>query len=160
LVSIALAIVSVISIVECYGMYASTKMAKQTIANIPLMARNAAISMLKDPEMKKELVAMFLDQEFMEATSKTIFESIKSGIYGLCGVDKKAEKTLSKALLEDGAAGGLIDMLPDKMKNGKFMQIIKEKPELLEIGLKLLAPYLGQHQSSIPQVSPVTNYGV
>jgi hypothetical protein len=158
IVSILLGIVSIISVLECYGMYASTKMARQTIASIPLLAKNAAIGMLKDPEMKKELVSMFLDQEFMEATSKTIFESLKSGIYGIIGVDKKNEKTLSKALLEDGAAGGLLDMLPDKMKNGKFMQIIKERPELLEVGLKMLAPYLGQQSASIPQVSPVTNY--
>ena len=161
LVSALLAIVSIISIVECVGMFYSTKMARETVKNIPLMAKTSAIQMLKDPELKAELVSMFLDQEFMEATSKQIFESLKSGIYGLLGVDKKQEKAIGSAVLSDlGNLEGLAGLLPDKFLKGKVGKMITEHPEILQTLLSKFLPSLlapGQ-QSSIPQGVP-SDYG-
>lgn len=141
------------------------------VKNLDARVKDAVVKCVSDKETMKAIITpaigslkeLMLDQEFMMSVSKTVFENLKAGIYGLLGVDKKQEKSLGAALAADLQSstpiGALMDMLPE---NSKFAAKLKEHPELLSVGMKLLAQYLplAQGQSSIPQGAPIVYTGV
>jgi len=143
-----------ISVIEIYACYTTRRWAAKMMACMPQMAADAVLTALGDPVNRKKIQDLLLDQGFLDAFVDSTVASIKQGIYGLLGVDKKANKKfdaqVGDAVVEEAGGGdlvGLIDLLPDTGKWAPVKAAVKADPMLIgrlfQVGAKFYSMFMG-----------------
>ena len=135
--SIAWVFISILGIIEVGGLIWTARKYRTTIHDIPVMCKEAAKEMLKDPEFRKEMTSIVCDQEFLEALGKGIMLNIKAQVFGALGGDAKARKhfegeVTSAVLAEQGIdLSALAELIPEGSKLRPVFEKMQKNPELL-----------------------------
>ena len=142
---------TVVSIIEIYAVERARRYWQKKEKELPELIVNLMFAVLSDPENRKRLRELIMDQAFMEATSKTIFESLKAGIYGLLGLDKKEQNKVTDAIMSDTPVGQLINLIPENTKIGKM---VRANPGIMPTVIQVIGKmFSAQPQQAVPYLS-------
>lgn len=134
-------VMTAVSIIEILALRRTRKWAADLIDNMPDLCVSTLFRVLENPENKKKLQEMILDQQFFEAVSQQVFQSLKQGVYSILGADNKLINKVGKEMAKEqmGPLGQILEMLPDN----KWGKMLKENPGLL---LRIGQQFLGVQQ--------------
>lgn len=164
-------VLGVISYIEIQAMKATRKWAVEILNNLPMLAAAAVVDAMKDPEKRKAVQGLVLDQEFLESVGamlmvtatkhiETMVASVKQAFYGILGIDAKIDGQIKQAMMEGSPASAIMEFLPKDSKLGKMLN--SDPGKIMNL-LRVLGGFMGQgapktvngSYSSIP--APIPN---
>lgn len=145
-------ILGIISVIEIKAMRATRIWAEALVTNLPVLAAQSVVEALKDPEKRKAIQELVLDQEFLESLGamiiltaskhiETMVTSIKQGFYGILGIDAKIDGQIKNALMEGSPANTIMEFLPKDSKLGKMLN--SDPGKIMNL-LRVLGGFMGQ----------------
>lgn len=145
-------ILGAISVIEIKAMRETRKWAEELIQNLPLLAAEAVVDALKDPEKRKAVQGLVLDQEFLESVGAmlmltatkhidTMVNSVKQAFYGILGIDAKIDGQIKQAMMEGSPASTIMEFVPKESKLGKMLN--SDPGKIMNL-LRVLGGFMGQ----------------
>ena len=133
-------VLGITSMFECAALVYSVR--NLTEEKIRIKITNGIKASLSDESFQKDLIKMMLSKRTTELMSDAIMTRIKSMFDGARGFDEKQKKAFFRAVAEpnEGEVNPLVGMLPKKAQD-----MIGKNPELVQLGLQLVGPFIEKY---------------
>ena len=111
-----------------------------TEEKIRIKITNGIKKSLSDENFQKDLIKMMLSKRTTELMSDAIMTRIKAMFDGARGFDEKQKKAFYRAVAEGEEVNPMVQMLPKKAQ-----AMIAGNPELVQLGLQLVQPFIEKY---------------
>ena len=135
-------VLGVTSMFECAALVYSVR--NLTEEKIRIKITNGIKKSLSDENFQKDLIKMMLSKRTTELMSDAIMTRIKAMFDGARGFDEKQKKAFFRAVAEGEEVNPIVQMLPKKAQ-----AMIGSNPELVQLGLQIVQPFIEKYLGGI-----------